>query len=51
MQQVVPMLAYEDGFAAIEWLKKAFQFTENEEARFIEEGQIAHKTLRGRPVK
>ena len=28
MQQIVPMLAYEDGPAALDWLTKAFGFRE-----------------------
>ena len=34
MQTVVPMLAYEDAGAAVEWLTRAFGFRENPSARY-----------------
>jgi uncharacterized glyoxalase superfamily protein PhnB len=38
---VVPMIAYEDGVAALEWLARAFGF--HERARWIgEHGQLSH---------
>lgn len=38
---VVPMIAYEDGIAALEWLAKAFGF--HETSRMIgEDGRLAH---------
>lgn len=46
MQDVIPMLSYEDGHAALAWLKQAFGFTENEEMRFTDdEGRISHAEL------
>jgi|ERR671936_2267154 uncharacterized glyoxalase superfamily protein PhnB len=45
MQTVVPMLAYENGLAAIEWLVRAFGFRENEEARFTNDGAVTHAEL------
>jgi uncharacterized glyoxalase superfamily protein PhnB len=44
VQTVVPMLAYEDGAAAIEWLCRAFGFTERGE-RYEEDGRIGHAEL------
>ena len=47
MQDVVPMLSYEDGFAALAWLNAAFGFTENEEMRFLDDdGRISHAELK-----
>jgi uncharacterized glyoxalase superfamily protein PhnB len=44
MQGVIPMIAYEDGVAALEWLCKAFGFTEV--IRMIgEDGSLAHGEL------
>jgi uncharacterized glyoxalase superfamily protein PhnB len=41
MQDIIPMLAYEDGPAAMDWLAKAFGF--HEVARVIgEDGLLAH---------
>ena len=41
MQAVVPMLAYRDGPAALDWLASAFGFIE--QARFVDEhGRLAH---------
>ncbi len=40
------MLSYENGVTAIEWLKKAFGFGENEAMRFLDnEGRISHAEL------
>lgn len=41
MQDVIPMLAYEDGLAALAWLEKAFGFRETN--RIIgDDGTLAH---------
>lgn len=45
MQQIVPMLAYEDGIAAINWLSTAFGFVENKEMRFMEGDRVTHAEL------
>lgn len=38
---VIPMIAYEDGIAALEWLARAFGFRER--ARFVaEDGTLSH---------
>jgi uncharacterized glyoxalase superfamily protein PhnB len=37
---VIPMIAYEDGFAALDWLARAFGFRER--ARIASEGRLAH---------
>jgi PhnB protein len=40
-QQIIPMLAYEDGVAAIEWLCNAFGFIEKE--RWLDDsGRLTH---------
>ena len=44
-QRIVPFLGYEDAGAAIEWLERAFGFTEDRKARFEEEGTITHAEL------
>lgn len=36
-QRIVPMLAYEDAAAAIDWLSDAFDFTEAAEQRHTED--------------
>ena len=46
MQQIIPMLSYENGIAAIEWLCKAFGFTENTDMRFMEGARLTHAELR-----
>ena len=47
MQDVVPMLSYENGIIALEWLKKAFGFEEDETMRFYDsEGRVSHAELR-----
>ena len=44
MPDVVPMIAYEDGVAALEWLAKAFGFRER--ARMLgPNGELAHGEL------
>jgi len=45
MQTVVPMLAYEDAAAAIEWLERAFGFRENAAERYTEDGRVTHAEL------
>ena len=41
MQDVIPMLAYEDGLAALDWLAEAFGF--QEVSRMIgPDGTLAH---------
>jgi uncharacterized glyoxalase superfamily protein PhnB len=43
-QQIIPMLAYEDGIAAMDWLCKAFGFSEK--TRLLDEkGRLAHGEL------
>jgi uncharacterized glyoxalase superfamily protein PhnB len=44
-QRVVPFLGYEDAPAAIEWLERAFGFTEDREAHYEEDGVITHAEL------
>ncbi len=45
-QRIVPMIAYEDGFAAIEFLSRAFGFTEDEAQRFVnDDGTLGHAEL------
>ena len=41
-QRIVPFLGYEDAPGAIEWLERAFGFTEDRDARYEEEGTITH---------
>jgi PhnB protein len=40
---VIPMLAYEDGVGAIEWLCRAFGFSER--TRMVSEGRLTHGEL------
>ena len=45
-QGVFPMLDYEDGIAALEWLSKAFAFTEQRDMRFVDaDGRLSHGQL------
>jgi len=45
-QRIVPMIAYEDAAAAIEWLTHAFGFTEREGQRYTsEDGTVGHAEL------
>lgn len=45
-QGVFPMITYEDGIAALEWLCKAFGFTEQRDMRFTEpDGRLSHGQL------
>ena len=46
MQQVIPMLAYENGVAALEWLKQAFGFEENMEMRMQDNQRLTHAELK-----
>ena len=45
-QTVVPMVAYEDAAAAIDWLTSAFGFEEIADERYTEDGRITHAELR-----
>ena len=46
MQRIVPMIAYEDAAAAIDWLTGAFGFTERREQRYVDEnGTVTHAEL------
>jgi len=44
MPDVVPMLAYEDGFAALDWLTRAFGFRERTRMT-APDGRLAHGEL------
>ena len=45
-QRIIPMLAYEDAAAAIDWLTEAFGFTENTAERYTDEnGTVTHAEL------
>ena len=44
-QRIVPMIAYEDTAAAIDWLVDAFGFTEHGERYVMEDGTIGHAEL------
>ena len=45
-QRIVPMIAYEDAAAAIEWLSEAFGFTERVARRYTDEhGVVGHAEL------
>jgi uncharacterized glyoxalase superfamily protein PhnB len=45
-QRIVPMVAYEDAAAAIEWLTQAFGFTEREGQRYTaDDGTVTHAEL------
>ncbi len=45
-QTVVPMVAYEDAAAAIDWLTSAFGFEEVADERYTEDGRVTHAELR-----
>ena len=46
MQDVIPMLAYENGLAALEWLKQAFGFEEDMDRRMLDAtGRLTHAQL------
>ena len=43
---VIPMIAYQDGIGAIEWLEKAFGFRERKEARIVSpNGTLGHAEM------
>jgi uncharacterized glyoxalase superfamily protein PhnB len=44
-QRIVPFIGYEDAASAIEWLGRAFGFTEDRDARYEEDGAITHAEL------
>ena len=44
-QTVVPMIAYEDAAAAIDWLSAAFGFREDPDERHTENGRVTHAQL------
>jgi uncharacterized glyoxalase superfamily protein PhnB len=45
-QRIVPMIAYEDAAAAIDWLTEAFGFQEREGQRYTaEDGTVGHTEL------
>jgi len=44
-QRIVPMIAYEDTAAAIDWLTSAFGFTEHGRRYVMEDGTIGHAEL------
>jgi uncharacterized glyoxalase superfamily protein PhnB len=44
-QTVVPMIAYEDAAAAIDWLTEAFGFREDPDERYTEDGRVTHAQL------
>lgn len=46
MQDVIPMLSYENGIDALVWLKAAFGFEENMEMRMVEDGRLTHAELK-----
>ncbi|MEP6683668.1 MAG: VOC family protein [Parafilimonas sp.] len=46
MQNIIPMLSYENGVAAIEWLCKAFGFEENKDIRMMEGHRLTHAELK-----
>lgn len=46
MQDIIPMLSYENGIESLEWLKKAFGFEENMEMRMMEGDRLTHAELR-----
>ncbi len=45
-QRIIPMIAYEDAAVAIDWLTKAFGFTEREGQRYTDDkGIVGHAEL------
>ena len=44
-QRVVPMIAYEDAGAAIDWLADAFGFAERMDQRYTDAGVVTHAEL------
>jgi uncharacterized glyoxalase superfamily protein PhnB len=45
VQRIVPMIAYEDTAAAIDWLTAAFGFTEHGRRYVLDDGTIGHAEL------
>jgi uncharacterized glyoxalase superfamily protein PhnB len=46
MQDIIPMMSYENGIASLEWLKQAFGFEENRDMRMLgENGRLTHAEL------
>lgn len=45
VQRIVPMIAYEDTAAAIDWLTGAFGFTEHGRRYVLDDGTIGHAEL------
>lgn len=45
-QEIIPMLSYEDGITALEWLKQAFGFEENADMRLMEGKRLTHAELK-----
>jgi uncharacterized glyoxalase superfamily protein PhnB len=46
VQHIIPMIAYEDGVAAVEFLTRAFGFTEDEDQRYMnDDGTVGHAEL------
>jgi uncharacterized glyoxalase superfamily protein PhnB len=43
-QRIVPMIAYEDAAAAIDWLSEAFGFTERAAQRYTDENGVSLDT-------
>jgi uncharacterized glyoxalase superfamily protein PhnB len=41
-QRIVPMIAYEDAAAAVDWLCEAFGFSERGERYVMEDGTVGH---------
>ena len=44
-QRIIPMIAYEDTAAAIDWLTSAFGFEERGQRYIMEDGTIGHAEL------
>jgi PhnB protein len=44
-QRIVPMIAYEDAGAAVDWLCEAFGFTEKGERYVMEDGTVGHAEI------
>jgi uncharacterized glyoxalase superfamily protein PhnB len=46
MPTIIPMIAYEDTAAALDWLARAFGFREHEDSRYTEpDGRITHAEM------
>jgi uncharacterized glyoxalase superfamily protein PhnB len=44
-QRIVPMIAYEDAAAAVDWLCEAFSFTERGERHVMDDGTVGHAEI------